>query len=704
MFEEDAETYAKIKKTLQTAVMGNDKQVTITVGEESTSEIVYKDSYTLPKSVKDNNLFAWHKIDADGNVLASYKPGEVVELTETETTFRALVLSAPETVYGVSIKSMGEDGFGMRFTSAVNKAEMAAIIAEYGSESIQLSILITPNTYVTRAGGFTREKLWNYVTTNSEDPKNAFIEIRSSGFYKVDKDVCTIAGTIYKFSDITVQKNPGFAAIGCIDIDTDGDGSFDRSVYGTYQSSTVRSPKKVVESINYMDDLQMTDTQRSWLEDYMKVYTERTYGKEGDKTVAEQRQDIKDAFDMAMNTTVDYVVHEFAEGEVADKYKHIQAISFDGLDMNGKKTRIFAYVGLPEGASAENPVPAMVLVHGGGGHAYMEWVRLWNERGYAAIAMENVGHFPVTPGAGVTDSNAVTAREFPQYILDVIDEENYTIAPDRAMKSSYAEVDEHWQYHGLSAVILSHNVLRQNAAIDSTRIGTIGVSWGGTMVSQVIGYDTRFAFAIPVYGTAYLSEPAKTFAHTEYVYDLWAAERNLDNFKNPIMWYAWADDNNFGMDSYTKSFLHSRKNNSKTTLVVLADWRHSHHNTWEQEHGYAFADSICFPNASSYATFIGDPSGQDATSQVLLPEGATNVSVRYHYLTEPIAYADFNKYFESTWLTETWKTDRKTLTIDPETGKITGTIPANVRHYYISVLYTVDGRTLEVSSNFVHIR
>ena len=709
-FEEDAARYAEIKSTLQTAVIGNDKQVTVTVGDRSTTEIVYGDSYPLPKSVEGTNLFAWHKLDAEGNKIASYAPGEVVQLTERETTFRALVLSAPETVYGVSVKVMPEDGFGMRFTSTVDKSEMKAIIDEYGGENIQLSILITPKAYVDRAGGFTREKLRNYVVSHSESSAKAYIEIQSYGFYKVDEDVCTIAGTIYKFSEITIEKNPAFAAIGCIDVDTDGNGTYDKTVYGSFASSTARSPKKTVESVRYMG-LEMTSTQKKWVDDFLKNYTDRTYGQEGDKTVAVQRQNIKDAFDKAMKTTVEYTVHPFYEDEVVlEKYKHIQAISFDGLDVNGKKTRIFAYVGLPEGASAENPVPAMVLVHGGGGHAYMEWVRLWNERGYAAIAMETVGHFPVTPGAGAPTTPgtkgdyAVTEREFPQYILDVIDEENYTIAPDREMKSSYAEVDEHWQYHGLSAVILSHNVLRQNAAIDSTRIGTIGVSWGGTMVSQVIGYDTRFAFAIPIYGTAYLSEPAKSFAHTEYVYDLWAAERNLDNFKNPIMWFAWADDNNFGMDSYTKSYLHSRKNNPKTTLVVLADWRHSHPHAWEQEHGYAFADSICFPEASDYASFIWEPSGQNALSQVRLPEGATNVSVRYHYLTEPIAYAHFNKYFESNWLTETWKTDNKTLTIDPATGKITGTVPENVRHYYISVLYTVDGKTLETSSSFVHVR
>ena len=36
----------------------------------------------------------------------------------------------------------------------------------------------------------------------------------------------------------------------------------------------------------------------------------------------------------------------------------------------------------------------MVLVHGGGGTAEAEWVRIWNARGYAAISMDTCGCVP----------------------------------------------------------------------------------------------------------------------------------------------------------------------------------------------------------------------------------------------------------------------------------------------------------------------
>ena len=68
-------------------------------------------------------------------------------------------------------------------------------------------------------------------------------------------------------------------------------------------------------------------------------------------------------------------------------WSNIQAITYDGAKIGGQKTKVFAYLGFPQGASAHKKVPAVVLVHGGSGHAFAQWIKLWNDRGYAAIAM-----------------------------------------------------------------------------------------------------------------------------------------------------------------------------------------------------------------------------------------------------------------------------------------------------------------------------
>ena len=76
------------------------------------------------------------------------------------------------------------------------------------------------------------------------------------------------------------------------------------------------------------------------------------------------------------------------------KLEGVNALTFEGVPFQGHPTRVFAWLGLPAVKSGEK-VPAMVLVHGGGGSAFEEWVRLWVGRGYAAIAMDNCGQIPV---------------------------------------------------------------------------------------------------------------------------------------------------------------------------------------------------------------------------------------------------------------------------------------------------------------------
>ena len=71
----------------------------------------------------------------------------------------------------------------------------------------------------------------------------------------------------------------------------------------------------------------------------------------------------------------------------------VRAVFYDGLSFQGKPTRVFAWIGTPEHA-AGTKVPGIVLVHGGGGSAFAEWVGRWTSRGYAAIAMDLNGEVP----------------------------------------------------------------------------------------------------------------------------------------------------------------------------------------------------------------------------------------------------------------------------------------------------------------------
>ena len=91
------------------------------------------------------------------------------------------------------------------------------------------------------------------------------------------------------------------------------------------------------------------------------------------------------------------------EGEVPRSYPvegeylcqpGVRGLFYESLPWHGHATRVFGWLGLPEGASASSPAPGVVLVHGGGATALADWVRLWVSRGYAALEMDTCGGFP----------------------------------------------------------------------------------------------------------------------------------------------------------------------------------------------------------------------------------------------------------------------------------------------------------------------
>ena len=69
--------------------------------------------------------------------------------------------------------------------------------------------------------------------------------------------------------------------------------------------------------------------------------------------------------------------------EWVDKDGPLRKLYYESEPRGGKPTRVFAYYAEP--ARVEGKLPAMVLVHGGGGTAFPEWAQLWAKRGYAAI-------------------------------------------------------------------------------------------------------------------------------------------------------------------------------------------------------------------------------------------------------------------------------------------------------------------------------
>ncbi len=359
-------------------------------------------------------------------------------------------------------------------------------------------------------------------------------------------------------------------------------------------------------------------------------------------------------------------------------YSHIKAVWFRGMDKGNKKTKVFAYIGFPEGASSSNKVPAVVLLHGLGGNAFLEWVRLWNQRGYAAIAIHHEGGFPTRFNAGFTETDDRWMKALPAELKDPEYVSVYESVPNELTMSKDI------RYHGVCQSILAFNILKADERVDGDKIGICGISIGGTLASAVIGLDNRFAFAIPIYGSVIQGLD-------------WGAYSNLASASMPILWLNWNDDNFFPVTLTNASYTLTRKKN-KNTLMALADTMyHSHAHAWRREEPYAFADSVT-KGGDKLASFLTQPQGRNINVIVTTPQSASQIDATLYYIDQYPSYSNHFKYgYEAYFMDQVWKTQK----LDYSSERITGTVPEQAVMYYIEIKTLIGINRLVTSSELI---
>lgn len=329
-------------------------------------------------------------------------------------------------------------------------------------------------------------------------------------------------------------------------------------------------------------------------------------------------------------------------------FSGIKALAYDSVDYFGKHTKVFAHIGFPE--NAVYPVPAVVLVHGGGGHPEDIWIKKWNERGYAAISMDTTGFFPTKPIPHLYEG---FAEGLKRELTPPFNEEGYTVAPNNSeMSDTDLPVDSQWMYHAVAQVILAHNILRSDDRVDSSKIGISGISWGSVITSIAIGYDTRFAFAIPIYGSGYLGSGygfvCPNFRRTSAV--TWLAEKRFSGVNMPIMWLCWNDDCAFSINSNSMSYFDARENNPNNCLSMLHNMYHSHHHGYTPMEGYWFADEVLKGNKipGVDAVYADGRVEYSCTEKVQ--------GVRLFYITEKMSYVKRNKHnYDNIFMEQEWQ-------------------------------------------------
>lgn len=272
-----------------------------------------------------------------------------------------------------------------------------------------------------------------------------------------------------------------------------------------------------------------------------------------------------------------------------EEFSHIKAMTYTGAPLQGVPTKVFAHLGFPQNAG--DKVPAVVLVHGGGGHPDDRWIRYWNEQGFAALAMSTTGNFPTKPLPRMHESFHEGVGRFWQAPFQ---EEGFCPAPDNsAMKDNDLPLEDQWLYHAVSQVILAHSLLAADPRVDAGSIGLCGISWGAVISSIVLGYDPRIAWAVPIYGAAHLKKGLSDLSQAiPQEAEVWFAEKRLDRVTCPVLWLAWNADTCFSVHSNVLSYLSTCQQNPNTRLCLLHEMMHSHAAGYTPRESYAFGRRV----------------------------------------------------------------------------------------------------------------
>jgi dienelactone hydrolase len=252
----------------------------------------------------------------------------------------------------------------------------------------------------------------------------------------------------------------------------------------------------------------------------------------------------------------------------------VRAIYFDALDYEGKPTKVFAWLGIPENRIGK--MPGIVLVHGGGGTAFREWVEKWNERGFAAIAIAHEGQI----------ERREAKRKWVKHAWP---------GPWRRghYKDTAKPLKDQWMYHAVADTILANSLLRSLPEVDRERVGLMGISWGGVITSTVMGIDSRFAFAIPTYGCGHMFDAENQWGEAlgtnTFYREVWDPMLYLNRAEMPALWFSWPEDHHFPLDCQAASY---GAMSGEYMVSLLPGMKHNSPASWNPPDSYAFAESI----------------------------------------------------------------------------------------------------------------
>ena len=347
----------------------------------------------------------------------------------------------------------------------------------------------------------------------------------------------------------------------------------------------------------------------------------------------------------------------------------VTAIEFSGAPYKGEDTKVFAYVGMPKN-SGNKKVPAVVLVHGGGGRAFPNWVKAWNERGFAAIAIDTEGKRPDNTRDGL-------GGPYIDYLL-----------------TDTLPVEEQWMFHAVSAAVRAVSVISSYSQVDTTKIGIVGVSWGSVITSIALGVDNRFAFGAPIYGTGHLDESLARFGNqgiTNNGWALWNPSGYFPFYTAKMHLFNSDHDPHFSANINSKSAYELGAG-----VTYIAEHTHSEESAQAIKEVYAFADEAV--NGKDILPEIKKASvqGETVKTQFSVPKDSRLVGIEVYALKQNLAYYTDTEY--SVAIEKDFELIETPVRFDPVNGRAEITIPWQCKIMYFNIVTNYGGQNLRLSS------
>ena len=369
----------------------------------------------------------------------------------------------------------------------------------------------------------------------------------------------------------------------------------------------------------------------------------------------------------------------------------ISGLNYSKADNAAKETKFFAWYGVPNNIPLGEKRPAVILVHGGGGNAYTQWVDKWTEKGYIAIALGLEGYEPLKLTNRQAGAEHTTITNFG--------------GPSRTnvfFADTNEPLEDQWFYHAVADVILANNLLRDanfSTQIDTNNIGITGISWGGIITNVVTGIDDRFKFAVPVYGCGYLFESPiystqlNILSETEkqFYLDNWEPSLYIPLQTQPTLFVNGTNDKQFVMNIFTDTYLASP---NEKYIRIEKEMPHGHSPGWTPQEIYDFADYVTNfkPTAVKPLTFTNTTINDNNEIDYKFEFNGTVDEAVLYFATDTLQWRED----DYTWIAKS-TTFNKTG-ID---GTVTAQVPNDAQVYFVNVKNTATNKIYSSEMKYI---